>query len=183
MRDDRRAMEKFLASIERRAFLMARIATGDVDESMDIVQDAMLALVKKYHNKPEDSWKPLFYRILQNRIRDWYRRTKVRNRWRIWLGGEQPEENGVESDLINNVADPHGEDPDSAVMRSETADALTAALAQLPLKQQQTFMLRAWEGLSVRETATAMQCSQGTIKTHYARALASLRNRLEDHWP
>lgn len=176
-------MDEFLRSIERRAFLMAKIATGDVDESMDIVQDAMLALVNKYRHKPEPLWKPLFYRILQNRIRDWYRRSTVRSRWRTWLGGKQPDGKNADSDPLDNFADPSGENPDLAVMRGEVTNALTAALAQLPLRQQQAFLLRAWEGLSVRETAAAMQCSQGSIKTHYARALTSLRNKLEDHWP
>jgi len=183
MGDDRLAMEKFLASIERRAFLMAKIATGDVDVSLDIVQDAMFVLVKKYRNKPEHQWKPLFFRILQNRIRDWYRRSNVRNRWRTWLNGKKSDEDRVEGNPLDNIADPSGENPARVIMRGEVSKAIISALAKLPLRQHQTFMLRFWEGLSVSETATAMRCSEGAVKTHSARALKSLRISLEDHWP
>ena len=162
---------------------MAKIATGDVDESLDIVQDAMLLLVKKYRNKPEDQWKPLFYRILQNRIRDWYRRTRVRNRWRTWLVGRPKGEGRNEGDPLDNIADPRRENPARLAVQGEAGEAITAALAQLPLRQHQVFMLRIWEGLSVAETAAAMRCSQGAVKTHSSRALISLRRILEDHRP
>ncbi len=183
MGDDRLVMEKFLASIERRAYLMAKIATGDVDESMDIVQDAMFAMVKKYRNKPNNQWKPLFHRILQNCIRDWYRRSSVRSRWRILLHGKQRDEDRPGCDPLENIAGSSCENPDRLAMRGEVFRALASALAKLPLRQQQVFMLRAWEGLPVSETAAAMQCSEGSVKTHYSRAIQSLRSRLEDHWP
>lgn len=176
-------MEKFLASIERRAFLIAKTATGDVDESLDIVQDAMFTIVKKYRNKPENQWKPLFYRILQNRIRDWHRRSKVRNRWRTWLKGKPSDEDPATSDPLENVVDPQGDNPARATMRGEISRAITAALERLPLRQQQVFLLRYWEGLSVSETAAAIQCSEGSVKTHSSRAIKSLRTSLEDHWP
>ena len=183
MGDDLLAMEKFLASIERKAFLMAKLATGDADISLDIVQDAMFILVKKYRNKPQDQWKPLFYRILQNRIRDWYRRSSVRNRWRIWLNVQKFDGNRVDGDPLDTIADPSGENPAHLALRSEVSKAIMSALAKLPLRQHQTFMLRFWEGLSVSETAAAMRCSEGAVKTHSARALKSLRSSLEDHWP
>jgi RNA polymerase sigma-70 factor (ECF subfamily) len=176
-------MEAFLASIERRAFLMAKLATGDVDEAMDIVQDAMLALVKKYRHKPEHLWKPLFYRILQNRIRDWYRRSQVKNRWRIWLRRHNQPEDRPDGDPLENVPAPRGERPDNIAMQDQTFEALAAALRQLPLRQQQAFLLRTWEGLDVSETAAAMRCSAGSVKTHYSRAVKALRSKLEEHWP
>lgn len=183
MRDDRAVMEAFLASIERRAFLMAKIATGDVDDAMDIVQDAMFALVKKYRRKPEHLWKPLFYKILQNRIRDWYRRSGVRSRWHVWLRDKQTDDGCRDGDPLDNMADPRGEDPSRQTMRGEASKAIMASLTKLPWRQQQAFLLRAWEGLSVSETAMAMQCSQGSVKTHYSRAIRAMRNRLKDHWP
>ena len=162
---------------------MARIATGDADAALDIVQDAMFILVKKYRHKPEKQWKPLFYRILQNRIRDWYRRSRVRNRWRSWLGGKNPDEDRAEGDPLENFADPSGDNPDRTVMRKEASRAIVSALAKLPLRQNQAFMLRIWEGLSVSETARAMRCSEGSVKTHSARAIKALRSRLEGYRP
>ena len=179
MGNDHATMDVFLASIERRAFLMAKLATGNVDEAMDIVQDAMFALVKRYRHKPEHLWKPLFYKILQNRIRDWYRRSGVRNRWRSWLQSHQSNNDDRGYDPFDNIPDPRGEDPAHLTMRSEASKALIESLGELPLRQQQAFLMRAWEGMSVAETAVAMRCSQGSVKTHYSRAVTTLRHKLE----
>jgi RNA polymerase sigma-70 factor (ECF subfamily) len=176
------AWDEFLKTVERRALLMARVATGFQDEALDIVQDAMLSLVKKYRDKPVAELKPLFYRILQNRIRDWYRRQTVRRRWQFW-GSLRPDDEGAFFDPINNLPAPDSDDPAGILIRDEAMAALDAGLRKLPLRQQQTFLLRAWEGLSVSETAIAMKCSVGTVKVQYFRALHTLREDLEDHWP
>src|SRR5690606_2811738 len=102
-------LENFLAGVERRAYRMARIATGNQEEALDIVQDAMLKLVEKYGDKPESELGPLFFRILQSRIHDWYRRSSVRNRFRSWLGSADDED---EEDALQTVADPAGKTPD-----------------------------------------------------------------------
>lgn len=176
------ALGEFLETVERRALLMARVATGFQDEAFDIVQDAMLGLVKKYRNKPVEELKPLFYRILQNRIRDWYRRQAFRRRWQFY-GSLEPDDEGTSFDPINNHPAPESYDPAGILLRDEAMIALDAALRKLPLRQQQTFLLRAWEGLSVAETAMAMKCSEGTVKAQYFRALHTLRVELEDHCP
>ncbi len=176
------ALGEFLETVERRALLMARIATGFQDEAFDIVQDAMLGLVRKYRNKPVEELKPLFYRILQNRIKDWYRRQTLRRRWQFY-GSPEPDDEGASFNPINNFPAPESDDPAGILLRDEAMIALDAALRKLPLRQQQTFLLRAWEGLSVSETAMAMKCSEGTVKAQYFRALHALRVELEDHRP
>ena len=88
----RQALNQFFAQAEKRAFKMAQIATGHHDEALDIVQDAMMMLVRKYADRSEDEWGALFYRIVQNRIRDWYRRQKVRNIWHSWFGSNDKDE-------------------------------------------------------------------------------------------
>lgn len=160
---------------------MAQLATGDPDEAMDLVQDAMLKLVQNYGDKPEAEWPPLFYRILQRRILDWHRRATVRNRLRHWFGRSGDEEDG--EDPLERVADPAGVDPSKAVADKHAMAALDDALRALPLRQQQAFLLRAWEGLDTADTARAMGCSEGSVKTHYSRAVHTLRDRLGDHWP
>ena len=152
--DRTQALDRFLAGIERRAFRMAHIATGNKDEALDLVQDAMLKLAHKYGERAEEEWGPLFHCILQSRIRDWYRRERVRNRLREFFRS------------------PHDEE--------EREDV---ALRALPLRQQQAFLLRIWEELDVAQTAQAMGCSQGSVKTHLFRALQVLRTRLGAHWP
>ncbi len=181
MRMERPAMDDFLASVERQAFRMAEFATRNADEALDIVQDAMIRLVKNYSTKPEAEWQPLFFQILQNCIRDWHRKKKVRDRWNglrnLWRGAED------EEDPIQTLADPQGKHPGEHAALKDSAAALDTALKDLPLRQQQAFLLRAWEEMSVAETARAMKCSEGSVKTHYSRALHTLRDALEDHWP
>lgn len=175
--EQQRTLEKFLAGVERRAYRMARIATSNSDDALDIVQDAMLKLVEKYPDRGEAELGPLFHCILQSRIRDWYRRSSVRNRLRSWLGSDDDEE-----DALQLVADPAGRSPDEILAARGGIEALDAALHSLPLRQQQVFLLRAWEGLDVKDTARAMNCAEGSVKTHYSRALTALRAKLGEHW-
>jgi len=176
--DKNHALERFLSSVEKRALRIAQIATSNSDDAFDIVQDAMFKLVEKYAGKNENEWPPLFHRILQSRIRDWYRRNTVRNRFRSWLSSD-PE---VEEDPFQSVADEAGRSPEIELQNSRSIDALEQALQSLPLRQQQAFMLRAWEGFDVKETAKAMACAEGSVKTHYSRAIHSLRATLGEPW-
>lgn len=175
--ENRQALNTFLAGIERRAFRMAELATSNSDAALDIVQDAMLALVKKYADKNEASWGPLFHRILQSKIRDWYRRNTVRNRIFSWLARNHDDDDG--SDPVQQAADVNGLQPDHKLHNDLSADATMQALKLLPLRQQQAFMLRNWEGYSVELTAQTMGCSAGSVKTHYSRAIHTLREQLE----
>lgn len=178
--DHTHALDRFLAGIERRAFRIAQIATGDVDEAMDLVQDAMLKLVQRYGSRDQAEWGPLFHTILQSRIRDWYRRTRVRNRWRRWLGTGLDDDEP--SDPLESVTDAGQLSNDEQLALKRAGVALEQALRTLPLRQQQAFLLRAWEELSVSDTARAMGCSEGSVKTHYFRAIRTLRTLLGDHW-
>ena len=175
--EQQRILDRFLAGVEKRAYRMARIATSNSDDALDIVQDAMLKLVEKYGDRSEAELGPLFHCIMQSRIRDWYRRSSVRNRFRSWLGSEDDEE-----DALQLVADPAGRSPDQILEARGGVEALDAALQTLPLRQQQVFLLRAWEGLDTKQTALAMNCAEGSVKTHYSRALAALRVKLGEHW-
>lgn len=159
---------------------MAALACGNDDDALDVVQDSMLSFVKKYALRPEDEWTPLFYRVLQSRITDWHRRATVRNRVKAWLGWGDVHEDD-EQDPLQNLADEGAPLPDRLMEGNQLAAALEAALRALPLRQQQAFLMRAWEGLDTRETALAMGCSQGSVKTHYSRALQTLREKLEEH--
>ena len=177
------AMERFLTSVERRAFRMAQIATRSTEDALDIVQDAMLGLVTRYAAKSESEWKPLFYRILTSRIRDWQRRKAVRDRFGGWLPTPHGRRSAEGEDPFETVPDPDRPSPVDRMVLDDAVAALDSALGTLPLRQQQAFLLRAWEGLNVRETARAMGCTAGSVKTHYSRAIHALRSRLEDYRP
>lgn len=177
--DARSALDEFFASVERRALRMAEIATRDRDEALDVVQDAMIGLVKSYADRPAEEWPPLFHRILQSRIRDWGRRASIRARFRAWLGRDDDEDAG---DPIAELADPAARGPAERVIDGAAGRAIEAAIGELPLRQQQAFLLRAWEGLDVAATAAAMSCSEGSVKTHYFRAVRALRAKLGEEW-
>ncbi|MDB9949312.1 RNA polymerase sigma factor [Porticoccaceae bacterium] len=177
---DTLSMEEFLQSIERRAFHMARMATGSRDDALDIVQDAMFKLVEKYSAKSASEWRPLFYRILNRKITDYYRRNAVKNRlFSLASFGMQTSDEGA--DVIDRAEARKSDAPDQTVARELQMQILTKAVAQLPGRQRQAFMLRCWDGMSTASTAETMGCSQGSVKTHYSRAMHSLRASLEDY--
>jgi RNA polymerase sigma-70 factor (ECF subfamily) len=171
-----RALEQFLASVEKRAFKIAQLGLRNDDDALDAVQDAMMKLVQSYGSRSSEEWRPLFYRILANRIRDLQRRRTVRGRIMAWL----PARDGDDDDEFDPIAQaPSPEaNPARRLELDEAIGALEAALQALPPRQQQAFLLRNFEGLDVSETATAMGCSEGSVKTHYFRALETLRARL-----
>lgn len=167
--------------MERRGFRIAQMALRNPDDSLDAVQDAMLQLVKRYAERPEAEWLPLFYRILQSRIRDCQRRRRVRNRVMSFFGGQRDSEDGS-PDPIESAADLAGRDPSEQVAQIEAMNALGNALHGLPTRQREAFVLRILEGLDVAGTANSMGCSEGSVKTHLSRAVHSLRKSLGGHW-
>lgn len=173
-----RALNQFLAGVELKAFKIAQAGLRHEDDAHDAVQDAMLQLARAYADRPAEEWKPLFYRILENRIRDMQRRRTVRGRVIAWLPfrGDEDED---EPDPIAQAPSPDLE-PTQRLELDQAMSVLEKAVGELPRRQQQAFLLRALEGLDVAETATAMGCSEGSVKTHYFRAVQSLRAQLGD---
>jgi RNA polymerase sigma-70 factor (ECF subfamily) len=173
-----RALNQFLAGVELKAFKIAQTALRHEDDALDAVQDAMLQLARAYADRPAQEWKPLFYRILENRIRDMQRRRTVRGRVIAWLPfrGEEDED---EVDPIAQAPSPEPQ-PVRRLELDEAVGALEKALGELPRRQQQAFLLRTLEGLDVAATASAMGCSEGSVKTHYFRAVQALRAQLGD---
>jgi RNA polymerase sigma-70 factor (ECF subfamily) len=171
------AMNQFLASVEKKAFRMAQMATKNREEALDIVQDAMLGL-QRYHDKPNNEWKPLFYTILQSRINDWHRKNIVRSKIMVAVKWFKDDED--QADIVEIAVADRASEPLDRLAQRDTTEAIIQALELLPLRQQQAFMLRAWEGFSVAEAAGIMSCSQSSVKTHYSRALQAMRNKLQE---
>ena len=171
-------LDRFLAEKQGRAFRIAQIATNSSDDALDLVQDAMFKLVEKYAQRDESEWGPLFYSILQSRINDWHRRNSVRRRFMGWL---RPTVDN-EEDPFEQVEDTAQRSPEQLLQQSGSMEKLQEALQALPLRQQQVFLLRVWEGLDVNETAQAMSCAPGSVKSHYSRAVHTLRKQLGEHW-
>src|SRR5580700_11113129 len=143
-----RELEKFLAEIERRAFRMAQVALRDPDDAMDVVQDAMLKLARNYASRPSAEWRPLFYRILENGIRDLQRRRSVRKRFMAWLPSAKQDPDGEAQDPLDSVADGAPAVPEQ-LMQNQAIEKLESSLRDLPPRQREAFMLRNFEGLDV----------------------------------
>ena len=170
------ALDAFLRQVERRALRIAELSCGQREDALDIVQDAMLSFARRYAGHPQEEWPPLFHRVLDNRILDHHRRQTVRGRWMSWLSSRGEDD---ESDPIAQVADAQEPGPLRRMADEAMLDTLQTALRALPHRQRQCFLLRIWEGLDVADTARAMDCSEGSVKTHLSRALARLREPLE----
>ncbi len=173
----------FLAGVERRAFKQAMFAVRDEDAALDIVQDAMLKLTEKYADKPVAELPMLFQRILQNTIHDHFRRTKVRSTWTTLLsalgkGDERDEDYDPLETLQAKSGSNAAADPAEQFQQAETVGAIEDALARLPARQREAFLLRYWEEFDVAETAAAMGCSEGSVKTHCSRAVHALAEML-----
>jgi RNA polymerase sigma-70 factor (ECF subfamily) len=136
----------------------------------------MIRLARSYGARPADEWRPLFYRILNTGIRDFMRRRRVRSRVMAWLPGQAPTGEDA-ADPMAAAPDPGG-GPLDQLEHAEAVAVLESGLAALPDRQREAFMLRVLEGLDVAETAVAMGCSEGSVKTHYFRAVHALKGRL-----
>jgi len=170
-------LSDFLASVEKRAFKQALFAVRNEESALDIVQDAMMKLAEKYGDKPIGELPMLFQRILQNVIRDYYRRQKVRNMWTTLLsafsGPEDDEHDPLES-IESADSDHKSESPQAQLEQQQTLGAIEKEIEKLPPRQREAFLMRYWEEMDIAETAAAMGCSEGSVKTHCSRATHTL---------
>jgi RNA polymerase sigma-70 factor, ECF subfamily len=174
-------LSDFLRDVERRAFKQTVYAVRDEHVALDIVQDAMLKLAEKYADKPAAEYPMLFQRILQNTMKDFWRRQKVRNLWTTLLSSFGAGQDGEEDYDPLDTIDVEDESSNPAVQleRSQTMKIIEKALEKLPARQREAFILRYWEDMDVAETAEMMGCSQGSVKTHCSRALHTMAALLE----
>jgi len=175
-----RELSDFLEAVERRAFKQTAYAVRDDHAALDIVQDAMMKLAEKYGDKPVNELPMLFQLILQNTMRDFWRRQKVRNIWTTLLSSFGGGEDGEERDPLETIdVEDDTDEPSAQLERSQTIKIIEKALEKLPARQREAFVLRYWEEMDVAETAKAMGCSDGSVKTHCSRAVRSLAIELK----
>jgi RNA polymerase sigma-70 factor, ECF subfamily len=171
-----RELELFLRSIAPRAFRVARLGLREDQDALDAVQEAMIKLVRRYATRPEQEWGPLFYAILRNCVHDLQRSHRSRNSLMAWLKRFAPSD---ENEAIDARVDaPPG--PSEQVESEQNLTRLERAIARLPARQREAFLLRHVEEMDVRETAAAMGCTEGSVKTHHSRAVRALRENLGD---
>lgn len=152
-------------------------AVRDEEAALDIVQDSMLKLAEKYGDRPEEEFPMLFQRILQNTIRDFYRRSKVRSMWTTVLSAFSPDGDDEHDPLETLAADEDDagpKTPESKLLQAQTLNIIDDEIKKLPARQREAFLMRYWEDMDVAETAAAMGCSEGSVKTHCSRATHTL---------
>jgi len=169
----------FLRQVEKRAFRQTAYAVRDDHVALDIVQDAMLKLADKYAGKPIEEYPMLFQRILQNTMRDYWRRQKVRNLWTTLFSSFGQQEDEDYDPLETIEVESADSDPAGQLERAQIMALIEKALTKLPTRQREAFVLRYWEELDVAETASVMGCSEGSVKTHCSRAVSALSMLLE----
>jgi len=177
----RNELSDFLAGVERRAFKQAQFAVHDEDAALDIVQDAMMKLAEKYGDKPVEELPMLFQRILQNTIRDYYRRQKVRSTWTTLLSSfsrDDDDSDPLETLQSDDAPNPLGT-PTSQLEQAQLLDIIEKEVEKLPPRQREAFLMRYWEELDIAETAAAMGCTEGSVKTHCSRATHTLAHALK----
>ncbi len=171
-------LSHFLESVERRAFKQAVFAVREDASALDIVQDAMIKLAESYGDKPANEWPMLFQRILQNVIHDWFRRQKVRSTWTTLFSDLSTGKDNEEFDFLESLEAEGGsrssESAADQVERAQVLAAIDSEIQRLPARQREAFVLRYWEEMDVAETAAAMGCSEGSVKTHCSRATHAL---------
>lgn len=176
-------LSDFLKSVEARAFKRALYHVRDEDAALDIVQDSMIKLAEHYSHKGIDEWPMLFQRILSNTTLDWFRRNKVRSalftNMSEFEGGEGSDDFDVLEMLSQQEAGDIGESSENRLEREQTLLAIEKELQDLPERQREAFLLRYWEDMDVAETAAAMGCSEGSVKTHCFRAVKALAAALK----
>lgn len=172
----------FLAGVERRAFKQAAYAVRDDDASLDIVQDAMIKLAEKYGDRPAAELPLLFQRILQNAIHDWFRRQKVRNTWvTLFSSLNNTDDDDFDPlETLESADDNAGvESSEHRLEREQVLALIDEEIQKLPARQREAFLMRYWEDMDVAETAAAMGCSEGSVKTHCSRATHTLAQALK----
>lgn len=174
---------RFLTESERRAYKQALFAVRDEHVALDIVQDAMLKLAEKYAAKPVEELPLLFQRILQNTIRDYYRRQKVRSMWTTLVSSLIPQHEEENYDPLDTLQsrdnNSHASAPEAALEQSQLFALIEKALMDLAPRQREAFLLRYWENMDTAETAAAMGCSEGSVKQHCSRAIHALAAALK----
>ncbi|MEK7231163.1 MAG: RNA polymerase sigma factor [Pseudomonadota bacterium] len=180
----RKELSDFLAAVERRAYKQALFAARDEQVALDAVQDAMMKLSEKYSARPSAELPMLFQRILQNTIRDHFRRQKVRSLWTPPVSSLGGGEDGDDHDPLETLqvqpdSNPQ-EAPSDQLQQSQTLELIEEALRKLPARQRQAFVLRYWEEMDVAAAAAVMGCSEGSVKTHCSRATLALAVLLKD---
>lgn len=169
-------LDQFLVHVEQRAYRTALLTARKSADGLDIVQESMLKLVQHYRTRTAAEWSLLFQRILQHCMMDWHRQQARHRKW-FWQQPNCDLDEDAE-DEMNQIVDEREQNPAELLARASDINIVLKALENLPMRQRQAFMLRAWEGFDAKATAQAMECSEGSVKTHYFRALQMLRAEL-----
>lgn len=169
--------------MEKRAYKRSVYHVRNDEAALDIVQESMMKLVEHYSHKPVAELPMLFQRILSNSTLDWFRRQKTRNALFSNMSDFESSDPDGDFDLLETLdasdASTQAESAESATERAQVLQQIEQEILELPARQREAFLMRYWEDLDVAETAAAMGCSEGSVKTHCSRAVQALSKALK----
>lgn len=178
-----RELSDFLKSVEKRAFKRTVYHVREEESALDIVQDSMMKLAEHYGDKPVNELPMLFQRILSNCTLDWFRRQKTRNALFSNLSDFESASEDGDFDLLETYSSPEQsqqvESAEDSTRRAQVLREIECEILELPARQREAFLMRYWEEMDVAETAAAMGCSEGSVKTHCSRAVQALSKALK----
>ncbi len=178
-----RELSDFLKSVEKRAFKRSFYHVRDQEAALDIVQDSMMKLSEHYGDKPPNELPMLFQRILSNCTLDWFRRQKTRNALFSNMSDFESANEDGDFDLLETFSFAQGsqeaESAEDSTRRAQILREIEIEILELPARQREAFLMRYWEDMDVAETAAAMGCSEGSVKTHCSRAVQALSKALK----
>jgi RNA polymerase sigma-70 factor (ECF subfamily) len=186
---DQTLLNNFFAELQHKAYHVAYGALWDKETALDVVQESMLRFVQYYRDKPEPEWPALFRSVLNSRINDQRRKRLLATTKRkllsltgLGLANAERDEHMAEAELSDIQHEEGISDPEAGVTASQLKRRIEQALATLAERQRQVFLLREQLGLSIRDTADILGCSENSIKQHHFRALRAMRAQLSEVW-
>lgn len=174
---DLRDFGSWMASEQKRIFLLCRHLLQDPDEADSATQDSFLKAFKalsRDKSDPADMQSPgkWITRIAVNTCLD-----RLRSRsWKIWQRRPAP----ADEELILRMAPGTGPDAERLIFARQIQQRLDTAVGNLSARQRAVFSLRHYDAMTLEDIADVLQLDVGTVKAHLFRALTKMREELKD---
>jgi RNA polymerase sigma-70 factor (ECF subfamily) len=176
---DREAFRLLVERYQRKAYVQALGMLKDKDEAMDVAQEAFVKVYKYLDQfKGDSSFYTWLYRIVANLCVDRLRKTTSRSPASQEYDDAVGRGEGAGAGILSTQL---GTNPQKSVLRSELAEKMEAALAQIPEKHREILLLRELEGMSYEDLARILKIPKGTVMSRLFHARAKMQKLLVEY--